>query len=1500
MARRRGNTMSSRMADSAKQTGGRLLADWAALTWRADSTKLGPVNLSVINWVLFAICLVGLWFLPGMRKIFLIALAVGFIFTLGRSAAIMPKRRKALQAIYDQNQRTAGLPRGSARNPADPKDRIQVRRWGKNAAPQEVVLTIGDCPAAISVYSHHLVERSLEASMGPLGEGQQWIFEWPDRTRVHVYPDSAESPAALRQAYNTKVRTSTKNLLGIRERDAADYHFECSEWSSEETKRGTMLEIPGRITIDYGEFDDTNPTNREKVERTLDKQLKSPGEWIFNWDDGVLELNQVDRSSTEAKQKRTLRKISDDVIGLTRSNGRNGDTPQVTVNKWMAEKHLVKLLGREDVPSNYPQHITINFGTRDLADRKKRSFFENGFDTAMGATYPQVTWLYNWEMENGSTVLYTTCVATSSKRALRKNTEARFRNVVESKFGSSRNFVDCDMLEWQDEPGPSGEQLPQTARVRFGEYDVTKRDTQEAFEQHWDSLTDACDWNYKWSPAEGVVTMDAVPPLPKSALFPQVGTDEFTWICDQARNGKIIFGPQKGGGWLTLDLNDVPHALVGGATGSGKAADVATPIRTTEGWSTLGDLNVGDTIFDENGQPTAVTGVYDQPLSDTCFEVVFSDGSTIVCDDQHLWWTEDRSARVSRFRHDKFKDSRLRQSWLTDDQIAAAQALAASASPQDTVSIPEATQALGLTETTNGPLRRLAGSLGPAEEVRAQQQEFHYRGQIVHQKQRVRVFDGPQLAEAMMGRVRHPRRNSSIGEHADGIMAVLAEAKRTGDDVCASDFTEKLGVDRETALNWLTPFKSQVPNSLQQRTVQLTVPEKTVRRAVSPVVLYPKQALFEAVAEHGAKPMWDQQALRPMGQVRTLNAIRHSLTTDSGHVNHSVPMAKPLEFAETQLPIAPYTLGAWLGDGSSWRGQITSIDPEVVDFIRDDGFVVTGQMPEDGAGLFTVNGLQQLLRKSGLLKTELGAVRKRIPREYFNASIAQRQALLAGLLDTDGTVAPHGEAQFSNTNKQLADDVLELALGLGFRATMRTKAAHLNGTQHGICYTVSFTSPHAPFRLPRKAHALEARYTASNESRTNSRFIVEVRKVQPRPMRCISVDSPTRQFLIGEQLIPTHNSVTLTVLLFLAMYNPDMFELYVCDPKRTDFTWTPEFPNVTKFAAVDEDIVATVAAAKQEMDRRRTLLSRVGVRNLRELRAKFKANPELEREHGPAPRRLILFFDELAAFLGKSANKDIEELKDEARFDLEKIGQLGRAMEVNIISAAQKPDGKIISTQLRDQLGFRLCVGPVNQYTSEQILNSNHGTRFPAQGTPKGRSWAGDSKNGYRMAQSFFIPDETGPLPWDPTAHVIGSKDMIRQHLEDLGYARTQITNRDGGTEPRWVPVESEEMNDSFDDNTPAPEQSDPIEDQGEDAQPDDETTSAPVVEEESAPAEPALPTMDEPEEEPEEQSPVAEESSPVDAAMNAATTPKQSPTRRSTQRKVTAFMDDDDSAQPF
>ncbi|GAA3143522.1 hypothetical protein GCM10020255_020880 [Rhodococcus baikonurensis] len=61
-------------------------------------------------------------------------------------------------------------------------------------------------------------------------------------------------------------------------------------------------------------------------------------------------------------------------------------------------------------------------------------------------------------------------------------------------------------------------------------------------------------------------------------------------------------------------------------------------------------------------------------------------------------------------------------------------------------------------------------------------------------------------------------------------------------------------------------------------------------------------------------------------------------------------------------------------------------------------------------------------------------------------------------------------------------------------------------------------------------------------------------------------------------------SVALSIVLFYAMLLPDVYEVIVCDPKRTDFTWTPEFPSVVHFAATDTEIVDAVARAKRRMD----------------------------------------------------------------------------------------------------------------------------------------------------------------------------------------------------------------------------------------------------------------------------------------------------------------------------
>ena len=80
----------------------------------------------------------------------------------------------------------------------------------------------------------------------------------------------------------------------------------------------------------------------------------------------------------------------------------------------------------------------------------------------------------------------------------------------------------------------------------------------------------------------------------------------------------------------------------------------------------MGSLEVGDFVFDETGTPSPVTGVYDQPPGSPCVNVTFSDGSTIVCDKAHLWWTETRAARVSR---QQSRRTRQRRTVLTEELI---------------------------------------------------------------------------------------------------------------------------------------------------------------------------------------------------------------------------------------------------------------------------------------------------------------------------------------------------------------------------------------------------------------------------------------------------------------------------------------------------------------------------------------------------------------------------------------------------------------------------------------------------------------------------------------------------------------------------------------------------------------------------------------------------------------------------------------------------------------
>lgn len=67
-----------------------------------------------------------------------------------------------------------------------------------------------------------------------------------------------------------------------------------------------------------------------------------------------------------------------------------------------------------------------------------------------------------------------------------------------------------------------------------------------------------------------------------------------------------------------------------------KGLPLDTPILTTKGFKNMGDLKVGDMIFDKKGLPTKIIHISDIHHN-PCYEIKFDDGKSIVADQDHRW-----------------------------------------------------------------------------------------------------------------------------------------------------------------------------------------------------------------------------------------------------------------------------------------------------------------------------------------------------------------------------------------------------------------------------------------------------------------------------------------------------------------------------------------------------------------------------------------------------------------------------------------------------------------------------------------------------------------------------------------------------------------------------------------------------------------------------------------------------------------------------------------------
>lgn len=232
-----------------------------------------------------------------------------------------------------------------------------------------------------------------------------------------------------------------------------------------------------------------------------------------------------------------------------------------------------------------------------------------------------------------------------------------------------------------------------------------------------------------------------------------------------------------------------------------------------------------------------------------------------------------------------------------------------------------------------------------------------------------------------------------------------------------------------------------------------------------------------------------------------------------------IKRAKALELPTIPLPIDPYLLGIWLGDGTSSGMSVTCSEEDQL-FLRPElerlGYNTSTR---SHVQLFGVNGIRSEFVKLDLINdphhNTVG--RKHIPPIYMRASAQQRLMLLQGLIDSDGTVCKQrGSTTFCNTNWELAFQVRELVRSLGVKAGWAESDAVLNGHSHGPVYRVSFYLEGSA-RLPRKA------VLTRNQQRTPDTYI-DVEPAGFADTVCIEVDSPSHLFLCGRSMTPTHNS----------------------------------------------------------------------------------------------------------------------------------------------------------------------------------------------------------------------------------------------------------------------------------------------------------------------------------------------------------------------------------------
>lgn len=423
----------------------------------------------------------------------------------------------------------------------------------------------------------------------------------------------------------------------------------------------------------------------------------------------------------------------------------------------------------------------------------------------------------------------------------------------------------------------------------------------------------------------------------------------------------------------------------------------------------------------------------------------------------------------------------------------------------------------------------------------------------------------------------------------------------------------------------------------------------------------------------------------------------------------SLPHREIMVGEEKELPVDPYALGVWLGDGTNRSPKIANArcDKAIIDNISYS-YSAHWTHKTTGVDYYYFPELRRDLQKVGMCHSRK-TVEKYIPEEYLTASVAQRLELLAGLLDTDGC-AGNNCYYFSTAGEKLRDGFAALVSTFGWRYSLSVQEPCVSSS--GIVgrkpvYAIKFfPSIEIPCVLKRKhVEPLVKRRRIAIVDISPVRHTVEG--------NCITVVGG--EYCVGKTMLPTHNStLAIFYMTWLAGREPDkpilgmshsnaflggVYDecLQIMD-KKGDYRWCDVFPesSVTKTNA--KDMMINVDAPK----RFTTLeFSSIGSGNAGKVRAEnlLYCDDLCEGiEQAMSRERLDSLWQKYTDDARQRKIRDCRELHIATRWSVhDVIGRLERAYEGN-------PRAEFISMPATDEEGhsnFAMC-GFSDEFYAEQ------------------------------------------------------------------------------------------------------------------------------------------------------------------------------------------------------